>query len=1106
MQIIDNKKQYEDDIKTVKDWIERKTKNAGKGDLDVVTGYVTVEALKWLSDIKEINKFKLLIGDFVQKNAKKFKTPVVDLLSEKNPSESLFKLSEDARKAVEFLKSENVEVKTIDSSRCHAKAYIFNCPSNRDLDYCVIGSSNLTASGIGEYDAGNIELNLANTGNNLKEIKNWFEDIFNNNPEVQDYKETLIKEISTIYQKYRPYDIYLKMLYTLNKDSLDTQLNAKIEKSLEKTALWKKLYSFQKVGVLDIIAKLKKFNGAILADAVGLGKTFQALAVIYYYYSRGYDVTVFCPKKLELGWRKFLADEHNQFYQLFANNARYKIRFHTDLSKERMSGKKYQDNPLLTFQDARPKLFIIDESHNFRNKNIRENTDRMSRYQFFLEELMKKNDDVKLLMLSATPLNNSYMDIANQLLLITKGDPKAFHSELKTTDTITQAFKAAQKELEEGVNNHLSVEELFKKIDSNALDAKNIRKNLILARTRNAVAGNNNQSEQSALVFPRHGILRDEDNDNIEDKIQDNKTLKRITGYEDVEKFIDSMPLMRAYQPGVCLKEHQNTKGENKADRDERLVKMLRFMLFKRYESSWYSFYKTLEKFHEKHIDVLAMLENAENAPNAIISGKIETGDEDEDEEINENVESSAITVADIKQAGKLKEYTEAVKTDLDGINKLLDKLSDFNQKVENEMERKQSENISDDKLEQLINFLKKKPEYSKNMPEFGKKKVLIFTTYKDTATYLYKNLLSRDFKNIAMVTGGCNYVCDKREKHLKEHDEILKRFSPFSQMFLEMKWEGFYKDPEKSDIDNYLEWKNNWLPAQNSKDAKFASSIIDNPVDILIATDCLSEGQNFQDCDTVLHYDIHWNPVRLVQRFGRIDRIGSPNAEVYSVYCWVTDSIDKYLDLETKINQKSIAGAATGQENAPPPNSELHKINQYFNEKMLRELETEQHKPENKKLELAQPSSDSMLTDAIATLKERIEEIRALPNGICSQFSIPENSNYPAPGIIALLEESSDSKEDYIAYKLLYITEDGKMHMGNQDDIHGLLNQYCTIESPPAFPDIDLKKYSRSICNVIQEMNMLPPTSTPELAKAQKQLKESLKYKLIAWLYVNYD
>lgn len=1101
MQIIDNKKKYKanSEIKTVKDWINEKTKNGKR--LDVVTGYITIGALEWLNDeIKgKVDEFRFIIGDFVEKDAKKLKKPVIDLLSEKISSEDFFKLTTVARKAVDFLESENVQVKSICSSLCHAKAYMYVEKENDDLNYCIIGSANLTSSGIGDYDAGNIELNLANTGDNLKEVYTWFDELFNDSNRVQDYKERLIQEIKKIYKPYKPYDIYLKMLYTMNKDEINARLTQSIDTSLKETNLWKLLYGFQKDGVNEVIAKLEKFNGAILADAVGLGKTFQALAVIYYYYRRGYDVTVFCPKKLELGWRKFLDDKQNQLYQMFGNNARYKVRFHTDLTEKIMNGHKYKDNPLSTFQDSRPKLFIIDESHNFRNKNA-------ARYKFFLEEMVKKNEDVKLLMLSATPLNNSYMDIANQLLFITKGDEYAFKSTLDVRKTITQVFNDAQKRLEDAVKKVMSIEDLFKYIDSNATDAKTLRENLILARTRQMIAGKSEEDGRSALVFPKHGILRDENNDDIEDKIQDDKTLRRITGIDNLEDFIKSMPLMSAYQPGVFIQQAGNLNAWNdKKKRDQRLVRMLFFMLFKRYESSWYSFYMTLKKFLAKHKEVLALLENHEKDPDAVISGKIETGDSDEDDDINENLESSAIKVSDIVNANVLVEYTKAVKEDLAGLKKLTEKFDIFNKKVEAEKHTSKSEDLSDDKLQQIIHFLKAKPNHSQNSNEFGKNKVLIFTSYKDSAEYLYENLRARGFEKIAMVSGDYNRVWD-HDGHTKKHDKILKRFSPFSQIFLEMEWDGFYKDKNKSNVENYRLWKNEWLPSESSENTKFAKEIINNPIDILIATDCLSEGQNFQDCDTVLHFDIHWNPVRLVQRFGRIDRIGSPNEEVYSVYCWVTESVNKYLALEDKINIKSAAAASSGQENAPSSNKKVDEINNYFNRTMLEQCETEEHIPENKKTELCLTASSNALSNAMESIRNNVEELLKLPNGICSTFSVPSSSGYSAPGIIALVDEYSNDNK-YQNYRLLYISDRERRYIKDQDEILKMLQDYCKPDSSPAFPkNVEFDKYSKSLTAVLEEIKKSKkPTSPPALAKIQHGIKiDELNYNLVAWLYVD--
>ncbi|MCB0541299.1 MAG: DEAD/DEAH box helicase family protein, partial [Bacteroidetes bacterium] len=486
----------------VHEWIAKYTET---GKLNIVTGYFTIGALAYLSKTtnEKIEHFKFVLGDIV--NVDEVKDRALDLMNENISVEAALKLSQLAKEAVEFLKQNNVEAKTLEPNFCHAKAYLHSAKNDDRLNYFISGSSNLTEAGIGLKTTNNVELNIAETGNNnqYKELVSWFENLWvrpqahkdktiihNDGTKTKvDFKEYLIHEIEKIFIKYTPREIYFKILFELFGSQLIEQENdpdfSRQVGRLENSVIYNALYDFQKKGVLSLIRMLQKYNGAILADAVGLGKTWSALAVMKFFQLQGREVILLCPKKLQNNWTRFRKHQNSKFEK---DQFDYFVRFHTDLKTELMDKEHYRNERADTFFiNDKPKLFVIDESHNLRN-------DKSNRFKFFVEEILKKNEDAKVLMLSATPINNSLNDIRNQFKLIVKGSSGGFYETLGIKN-IDYAFRTAQRAFNEWRNqDNPKISEFIKDLPDNFFKLTDA---LTVARTRAMINGH-----ESELIFP----------------------------------------------------------------------------------------------------------------------------------------------------------------------------------------------------------------------------------------------------------------------------------------------------------------------------------------------------------------------------------------------------------------------------------------------------------------------------------------------------------------------------------------------------------------------------------------------------------------------------
>ncbi len=1035
--ILDN----ENENLKVHEWISKYTSN---GSMSIVTGYFTIGALAFLSKVtnEKIEQYRFVLGDIVNFDTEKVRS--LDLLNENISIEAALSLNKVAREAVAFLELEKVEAKTLEPNFCHAKVYLHPSAIDGKDNYYISGSSNLTEAGIGQKRTNNVELNIAETGENLQyvQLMKWFEELWkreqahsyktivneNGNETKVPFKQYLIDQIKKIFKEYTPKELYYKVLFELFGDDViydinNPDFNKQIGK-LENTKIYTALYEFQQKGVISLIKMLQKYNGAILADAVGLGKTWSALAVMKFFQMEGYEVVLLCPKKLEQNWRKFL--EHDNKFE--KDDFRFKLRFHTDLVEGRWDsyngGNKYDLSSML---NDRPKLLVIDESHNLRNS-------KSNRYKYLVEEILQKTKGrVKVLMLSATPINNTLIDIRNQFKLMVSGKQDGFADSLDIKN-IDYAFNKAQAAFNTWIGKpDQKLGDFIKLLPPQFFE---LTDSLTVARTRKMIKGHQND-----LIFPHP---------NKPENIF--VTPKQLGNFESFEELFNHFPpFLSGYLPSVytesvaqreerLIKKNKGEKSdksvlEDEQQRDMFLVKMMNILMVKRLESSWFSFQSTVDKILTHHQNALDRIIDYEKTKKGIIKDGI-SNEEVDDEEIVELIQGFSlgkkrpISISDIDNAGNIAAYKKDLKADIEALQLIHSNLSQFEEHIK--AERKlQSE---DDKLEVLMNRIVEKQK-SNN------KKVVIFTVYKDTAFYLFDQLKKRGFERLAVISGDASKVWNE-EFETKKFEPILDRFAPYTKLFREKEWDYSLSSEKLTDEKQFEEWKK-WVESVDT--STYAK--LQNPIDILIATDVLSEGQNLQDADMVINYDIHWNPVRVIQRMGRIDRIGSINKNIYGINFWPSDNINNYLNLQKRIEQRMASMKLAGSEvhihfsDTLKEIAEDDSLEQKQKERMLRQMESSWDEVEltQQNIGFDSFSLEMYRQDLLEELKQKKEYYQSMPKGIYTGFKAIDET-CPQAGLIALLGYPSrlpqSKNASYKSHELLYINAQGESILLNQKEV----------------------------------------------------------------------
>lgn len=1025
----------------VHEWLKKYTE-AGK--LDIVTGYFTIGALAYLSNLvnERISHFRMVLGDIVNIDNEDYRP--LDLLNENITIDAALKLSRLSQEAVNFLKQAKVEAKTLEPNFCHAKCYLF-APKNDDdrNKYFISGSSNLTEAGIGLKTTNNVELNIAETGNNsqYKELVEWFEQLWvkpqahkdktilkaNGKSEKFPFKEYLIGQIEKIFIHYTPRELYYKVLFELFGSQLleeqcDPEFNRQVGR-LENSVIFNSLYDFQKKGVLSLIKMLQKLNGAILADAVGLGKTWTALAVMKFFQLQGREILLICPKKLQYNWNRYLKHQDSKFEK---DQFDYFIRFHTDMSQDRLES--YIDRADKFFANDKPKLIVIDESHNLRN-------DKAKRYKYLMSEILKNNEDIKVLMLSATPINNSLNDIRNQFKLMVQGEVNGFDKSLGVRN-LDYTFRNAQKAFHEWRETpNPKINDFIKSLPANFFT---LTDSLTVARTRKMITNNHVN-----LYFPQK-----EKPDNIF------VTPRQMGNFESFEELFNHFPpKLSGYQPArYILPTNVEEKDilHDEQQRDLFLVKMMYILMVKRLESSWFSFYSTVEKIRNHHQNALDKIKSYETDKSLtdipIIEGSI-IDDEDEDDYEEYNLgKKRKISLREIEESGNLRRFKNDLKKDLDALDNIYVNLQKFEQIIQKETVKPNNHKSADDKLQMLIAKIIEKRRKNENN---GNQKVVIFTVYRDSAEYLFNQLKSRGFTNIGFVSGSGSRT-DDSEEETQNFENILERFAPYTKLFMEKVWDF---NAETEGVQAYDKWIH--YIAENHPRTYHKLS---KPIDILIATDALSEGQNLQDADMVINYDIHWNPVRIIQRLGRIDRLGSPNSKIFGINFFPSNNINTYLNLQGRVEQRMAAMKLVGSEvdtNFSDTFSEMaydESFEQKMNAKMLEHMQItfDDIEVSEQSLGFDDLSLEKYRQDLLSEIKSQQNKYEKMPKGLYTGFKADKNV-CKENGLVALLgypaKKPKESSQAYSTYDLIYIDYTGEMVLMNQKDVLDALTIHKDLE-----------------------------------------------------------
>lgn len=680
-----------------------------------------------------------------------------------------------------------------------------------------------------------------------------FDTLWNNNDKLQDVTDVVIENITTAYNENSPEFIYFMTLYHVFSEFLDDISEDELPNEatgFKQSKIWSLLYDFQKDAVLAIINKLERYNGCILADSVGLGKTFTALAVVKYYENRNKSVLVLCPKKLAENWNTYKDNYVNN--PIAADRLNYDVLFHTDLSRthgfsngldlDRLNWGNYD-------------LVVIDESHNFRNGVGTHANTHENRYVKLMDKIIRVGVKTKALMLSATPVNNRFVDLKNQLAIAYEGDSENMNKQLNTTKTIEEIFKQAQRafntwsKLEPEAR---TTDALLRTLD---FDFFELLDSVTIARSRKHIEKYYDTAEIGKFPERKKPISRRPQLTDLNSAINYNEIYEQLmllslciytpSNYifpSKIQKYMDLT----------------HNKGDNltQTGREEGIRRLMSINLLKRLESSVNSFQLTLKRIKALIESTIEAIDNFEKYGAADID-MYEASDSEFDMD-DGNTEyftvgkKVKIELADMDY----KSWRTELKADADVLELLTLMVADITPE-------------HDSKLQELLKLVSEKIENPINP---GNKKVFIFSAFSDTAEYLYDNVSTYIKKKYGLDTAVITGSIDGKT--------TIKGF--------------------RATLNNVLTC---FSPISKGRDVLMPGSKTE--IDVLIATDCISEGQNLQDCDYLVNYDIHWNPVRIIQRFGRIDRIGSRNSQIQLVNFWPDMDLDEYINLKGRVETR---------------------------------------------------------------------------------------------------------------------------------------------------------------------------------------------------------
>ena len=959
-------------------------------NLAIVSAYFSIYAHAHLAEkLGDIKQLRFLFGEpnFVLDPSKPQR--VFELTRDTVGLRDKLPQNKVARACYDWL-NEKAEIRSMVKPRfLHGKLYHVTQPSG--MTKALAGSSNFTAKGLGFGNVPNIELNLVvDSDRERRELLEWFDGLWNDETGlVEDVKDRVLNYLKQLFRENPPQLIYYKTLYEVLRADLAklkefSLLDDNLPTSFTQSAVWQKLYDFQKDGVKGAVQKMEQHGGCILADSVGLGKTFEALAVIKYYELKGKTVLVLCPKKLSENWELYQARRQYDYNPLQRDRLGYTVMYHTDLG--RTYGKTGADGlDLSKLNWAAYDVVVVDESHNFRNnaagRLLDDGTRALSRYEWLTQKIINAGATTKVLLLSATPVNNSLKDLRNQLYLISGNSDTALHGSTGVAH-LGNTLAVAQRQFTQWAdprNADRSVRALLERLDPAFFG---LLDQLTIARSRRQIKDFYDMAAIGRFPTRRPPLTVSTALDSRREFPAYDKVNERILDFKlslyNPSEFVQDTFKSLYEEERIKTAKTQNFAASK---REHFLIGMMKVGFLKRLESSVESFEESMQRVVAK-IDLLlaritafeagaaADFDPAADLADATPAASAAGRDEQDDAQTEEREAMAEAFVGGKKRFNlahlKLGEWREALEKDRVA-------LADLHTRAAHVTPAR------DLKLTELKKLIQGKLDKPLNP---GNRKVIVFTAYADTARYLYAQLHGHQWENqsgklhTALVTGGTggNQTTFQPAglRQPTEFNTILTNFSPHS--------------------------KGRAALAGMPQDA--------GEIDLLIATDCISEGQNLQDCDFLINYDIHWNPVRVIQRFGRIDRLGSVNEAVQMVNFWPTNDLDHYLKLKVRVEARMalVDVTATGDDNllahtpASPDGSEIEELitqDLKYRDKQLKRLRDETPDLEDLLADsggvsLQDFSLEDFRLDLLRFLQQNEAMLAALPLGLHAVAAAP--------------------------------------------------------------------------------------------------------------------
>ena len=803
-----------------------------------------------------------------------------------------------------------------------------------------------------------------------------FDELWSDKKRLQDVTDIILQNITTVYSENSPEFIYFFTLYNIFNEFLDDISEDVLPNEatgFRQSKIWNMLYNFQRDAALALINKLEKYNGCILADSVGLGKTFTALAVIKYYENRNKSVLVLCPKKLAENWNTYKNNYSNN--PIAADRLRYDVLFHTDLSRDWGQSNGID---LAQINWGNYDLVVIDESHNFRNGgDVSGDDNRENRYLRLMNRVVRAGVKTKVLMLSATPVNNRFNDLRNQLQLAYEGDASLINDKLDTRKPIDEIFRSAQKAFNLWVKRpamNRTTESLLRTLD---YDFFELLDSVTIARSRKHIEKYYNTSDIGKFPERLKPISLSPHLTDLSDAIN----------YQQIYGILTDLNLS-IYTPSYFIHESRISKYEDltrdrgnsltQRGREQGIRRLMSINLLKRLESSVYAFRLTLDRIHRYIKDTIQTIDEYQSGKKELDLIEYRDSDDFDLDDQNTDVFSVGkkvrIDLGDMDYVSWRRKLVE----DCENLELLSLMVADITP-------------AHDTKLQTLLGLIGDKLQHPINP---GNKKIIVFTAFSDTADYLYDHV-SRFAKRFGFETAEVTGSVDGRltiPRQRGDLNTVLTLFSPISK----------------------------------GKDALMPNNPAE--LDILIATDCISEGQNLQDCDFLVNYDIHWNPVRIIQRFGRIDRIGSRNACIQLVNFWPDVDLDEYINLKGRVEtrMKITVMTSTGDGNLLSPEE---KGDLEYRRAQLKRLQEEVVDLEDMStgISIMDLGLNEFRMDLLEYMK-RHDDVEHTPYGMSAVTSATEEN---PPGVIFVLKNRSstvntDNLNRIHPFYMVYIREDG--------------------------------------------------------------------------------